>query len=78
MKRLGFLLLIFCAFTAKAQNLILNGSFEINTPVSTYPCISFDDGNLLNITNYSGATMPLIKDSCLVCSPPTFLGGGSC
>lgn len=33
MKRLGFIILLFCAFTIKAQN-ILNGSFEMNNATS--------------------------------------------
>jgi hypothetical protein len=36
MKRLGFILLMFCAFTIKAQqNMIINGSFENNTATTT-------------------------------------------
>jgi hypothetical protein len=30
MKRIAFILIIFCAFTTKAQNLVMNGSFEYN------------------------------------------------
>ena len=78
MRNLIFILLVCCAFTTKAQqNLILNGSFEINNPKSTYPCIDFKDGNVQYVTNYGGTVLPFIKDSCLGCSPPVFWGGGA-
>ena len=77
MSKLVYTLLFICsAFSVKAQNLILNGSFEINNPVSTYTCISLADGNFSDVTNYGGI-ITFIKDSCLVCPSQTFWGGGA-
>jgi hypothetical protein len=33
MKKATLILLMFCSFNTKAQNLILNGSFELNNPL---------------------------------------------
>jgi len=84
MKELILITLLFCcAFTTKAQNLILNGSFELNSSIncddelqtkiqyeSTVPySYHFGDEN----------TISLIKDSCVMCafSPnPEYWGGG--
>ncbi len=70
-------LIMFCAFIAKAQNLILNGSFEINTPSSTYPCTGFNSSNVIYVTLFDGLDVGLMKDSCLMCSPPVYWGGGA-
>ena len=85
MKKLSLITLLFCSvFTTKAQNLILNGSFELNSSIncddelqtkiqyeSTVPySYHFGDEN----------TISLIKDSCVMCafSPnPEYWGGGA-
>ena len=75
MKELILITLLFCcAFNTKAQNLILNGSFEQNSANSCY--MDYNDSNPYGITNY-GSYFYLFKDSCLVCSPPVYWGGGA-
>jgi len=87
MKKLSLITLLFCcAFTIKAQNLILNGSFENNTP----PLDSLNNGNCWiglstkidyeNTIHYSyhfgdDYTISLFKLPCLVCFPPASWGG---
>lgn len=77
MKRLGFILFLFCyALVIKAQpNLILNGSFEINSPTSSFPCTNLSTGNVLYVTLFDGLDIGLMKDSCLMCNPPVYWGG---
>jgi len=68
------LLLFFCAFITKAQNLILNGSFEQNN--ATILCWDDIDDNMEynNLIHYSTSfgddyTTALFSLPCLVCSP---------
>jgi hypothetical protein len=78
MKKLTLITLLFCAFTAKAQNLILNGSFELNNLTQCYDDLtSIYWNNTVDYTTSFGYTIVLHKDSCLRCSPPTFWGGGA-
>jgi len=79
MRKLIFIiLLMFYAFSIKAQqNLILNGSFEINNPVSAWPCTGLNSSNVSDVIVYQGLDVGFIKDSCLICSPPTYWGGGA-
>ena len=80
MKELILIILLFCCvFTAKAQNLILNGSFELNNSTQCFHEFYFI--NEYNTTlqysiDYGGpATLALIKNSCLTCLPQTYWGG---
>ena len=89
-KKLSFIGLIFCcAFTIKAQqNLVINGSFENNTPqidsifnsncwVDLYTKIDYE--NTIHYSYHFGDdyTTTLLKLPCLVCSPPVLWGGGA-
>ena len=72
---------MFCAFTIKAQqNLILNGSFELNSTIQCQTELSFpyDYNNTILYSNHFGNpfTIDIIKDSCLTCLPQTYWGGG--
>ena len=75
---------MFCAFTSKAQNIILNGSFEINNMTQCYEDLhswtSSPFNNYDSIIPYSssyGAAIVIMKGSCERCNPPTFWGGGT-
>jgi len=80
MKELILITLLFCsAFNVKAQNnLILNGSFEIN---SINPCfIGLDLFNYISNISYStlyAFEAGFHQDSCLRCIPSTYWGGGA-
>ena len=78
MKKLTLILLVFCAFTTKAQNIILNGSFEINTSTLCFENLytTTDYNNTVNFSSSYGYAIALFKDSCLKCNPPTYWGGG--
>jgi hypothetical protein len=75
---------MFYAFTSMAQNLILNGSFEINNMTQCYEDLhswtSSPFNNYDSIIPYSssyGAAIVIMKGSCERCNPPTFWGGGT-
>jgi hypothetical protein len=81
MKKLTLILLIFCVFTTKAQNLILNGSFELHNSTECFNEIIFinEYENTLSYSTEYGegnATVGLLKDSCLTCLPQNYWGGG--
>jgi hypothetical protein len=73
-------LLLICALNLKAQqNLVLNGSFELNN--SPTFCNDIDDNvDYNNLILYSTSfgdkfTSGIFKLPCLVCSPPVLFGG---
>ena len=81
MKKLIFIVILFCcAFTIKAQqNLVLNGSFELN---STTSCTNSFSDNLIysNYVSYSESfgvehSSGLYHLPCWVCSPSLLWGG---
>jgi hypothetical protein len=81
MKKLILIILLFCsAFNSKAQNIILNGSFELNNSMECINNLSFNeyDTTVLYSHDYSNnnITLALMKGSCLVCLPSTYWGGG--
>jgi len=80
-KKLTLILLVLCAFTIKAQqNLVLNGSFELNTVSQCHISMFPNDWNATvdYITSF-GSQAALTNDSCITCSdfPNYFLGGGA-
>jgi hypothetical protein len=80
-KKLTLILLMFCAFTIKAQpNLILNGSFEDNIITTCYMDTYPNDFNdsVANITSF-GSNLGMLNDSCPGCPefPGTYWGGGA-
>ena len=80
-KKLSLITLLFCcAFSVKAQNIILNGSFELNNSMECINNLSFNeyDTTVLYSHDYSNnnITLALMKGSCLVCLPSTYWGGG--
>ena len=79
MKKLIFIGFFFCcAFTAKAQNLILNGSFELNNAPDCYQSMNSASWNsTVSYSNSYNSAIVLLKDSCITCSdfPNYFLGG---
>ncbi len=73
-------LLLACAFTIKAQqNLVLNGSFELNNALGCWTGFAnnIDYNNTVSYSNHFGDdyTTAIFNLPCLVCSPP-FLWGG--
>jgi hypothetical protein len=89
MKKLSFITLLFCcAFSVKAQqNLVLNGSFELNNPIfdssSSSSCfielhLKSEYDNTILYSNHFGDdhTTPLYELPCLMCLPPVSWGGG--
>ncbi len=76
------LILLCCAFNTKAQqNLVLNGSFELN---SASQCVSdldskVDYDNTVSFSKHFGDkyTTALFKPPCWVCSPPVLWGGAA-
>ena len=81
MKKLIFIVILFCyVFTAKAQqNLVLNGSFELNSVAS---CTNSFSDNLIysNYVSYSESfgvehSSGLYHLPCWVCSPSLLWGG---
>ncbi len=80
MKKLIYILFLCFGLTANSQNLILNGSFELNTESQCYHAMNTNSWN--NTMLYSvayGTQIALIKDSCVTCTflPNYFLGGGA-
>ena len=88
MRKLSFIGLLFCcAFTIKAQqNLVLNGSFENNTPptdsLNNINCwigleTKIDYENTIHYSYHFGDdyTISLFKLPCLICFPPVTWGG---
>jgi hypothetical protein len=76
MKNIAFILFMFCAFNAKAQNnLVLNGSFESNS--FTACADNWISATLPYINNYGSLYLSFMKDSCLFCNPPVYFGGGA-
>jgi hypothetical protein len=81
MKKLIFIVILFCyVFTAKAQqNLVLNGSFELNSATSCFN--SMDDNIEYNNTlSYSKSfgddySTGITSLPCWVCSPSVLWGG---
>ena len=80
MRNLIFILLVCCAFTTKAQNLVHNGSFEQNTETQCYHSMNkWDwDSTVAHSTMYGGFAS-LLKDSCVTCAylPNYYWGGGA-
>jgi len=79
-KKLSLITLLFCcAFSVKAQNIILNGSFELNNSMECINNLSFNeyDTTVQYSHDYSinDITLALMKGSCLVCLPSTYWGG---
>jgi len=86
MKKLILIAFLFCAFSVKAQqNLVLNGSFELNNPI--FDSISFSTcfidlhlkseyDNTILYSNHFGDdyTTTLWKIPCLACTPQTLWG----
>ena len=71
---------MFCAFTIKAQqNLILNGSFELNNSTDDltefYNINQYDNTVHYSIEYGDNNTLSLIKNSVLTCLPSTYWGG---
>ena len=78
MKNLILITLLFCsAFSVKAQNLILNGSFEDNIITTCYMDEFPNDFNdsIINITSF-GTHTGILNDSCIAC-PPYYWGDGA-
>ena len=79
MKELSLITLLFCcAFTTKAQNLVLNGSFELNNAVLNIMDLSPSGYNATILHSYhfgDDFTTTLLKTPVLACSPPVFWGG---
>ena len=66
------------AFTNKAQNLILNGSFELNSETQCYNAMYSNTWNTtVAFSTAYGSRSEILKDSCEKCIPPTFWGGGA-
>lgn len=78
MRKKLLIFLLFCAFNTKAQNLILNGSFEDHDITICYEQMPSSDFNtkVSFITSF-GSDIQLTRDSCERCNPPTFWGGGA-
>jgi hypothetical protein len=80
-KRLGFILLVFCACNLQAQNLVLNGSFEDHTAPDCYNNFNLTQWNstVVNSTQYNNGWVALLNDSCVTCGylPNYYWGGGS-
>jgi len=78
-RKLSLISLLFCcAFVVKAQNLILNGSFEQNN--LNYCADYFNSmstSTVTSVTNYSGSFTYIHRDSCLKCNPQVYWGGGA-
>ena len=79
MKKLTLILLVLCAFTIKAQqNMIINGSFELNTETQCYNSMNQSTWNAtVNYTTSFGSQVQIMKDSCAVCIDfPNYFWGG--
>jgi hypothetical protein len=82
MKKLTLILLVFCAFTIKAQvNLVKNGSFELNTVIpgsdSLYTSSNYNNNIMFSIHFGDYYTTTLVKIPYLACQPPILWGGGA-
>ena len=81
MKKLTLISLLFCAFTIKAQqNLVLNGSFELNNSTICYHFMnSIAWNNTVDFTNSYKSSIGFINDSCITCIsfPNYYWGGGA-
>ena len=82
MKKLILITLLFCsAFSVKAQNLVLNGSFEDHSAPDCYNNFNLTQWNatVANSTQYNNGWVSLLNDSCAVCSnsPNVFMGVGA-
>ncbi len=69
-----------CACNLQAQNLVLNGSFELNTAIyciHDLPKKSYENTVQHSMCFGDNSTLSLINDSCLTCSPPVYWGGGA-
>ncbi len=70
-------LIMFCAFIIKAQNLILNGSFEQHSVNSCYESLFFNSWNTkVSYSTSYGHKMEIHSDSCEKCIPSMYWGGG--
>jgi hypothetical protein len=82
MKKIAFIFLMFCsAFNLKAQNLILNGSFELNNAAFFWNDMD-DNIEYANTIFYSKSfgdnfTTSILKVPFLACSPSVLWGGGA-
>lgn len=79
MKKLILIAFLFCAISVKAQqNLVLNGSFELNNAI---PCwngldsIAYNNTVLYSYNFGDNYSIALFKLPCTVCSPPILWGG---
>ena len=82
MKKLILIAFLFCAFSVKAQqNLVLNGSFELNSALQCFDELNskIDYENAISYSYHFGNefTTYLLNGSCLSCSPPVLWGGGA-
>ncbi len=81
MRKLVYILLFICfTFNIKAQNIILNGSFELNNAPDCYNSLFDYEWNYTVDSSFAfGSRIQLVKDSCVTCSffPNYFLGGGA-
>ena len=82
MKKLILIAFLFCAFSVKAQqNLVLNGSFELNSATQCADELDTKveyDNTVSSSTHFGDKyTTYLLNGSCLSCSPPVSWGGGS-
>jgi len=80
MKRLFLILLLCCTFLMKAQqNLILNGSFELNNATDCFEELytQSDYNATVSFSTSFGYAIVLMQDSCLRCPSQTFFLGGS-
>ena len=72
-------LLLACAFTIKAQpNLVLNGSFELNTAAQCWEGLPIPDYNTTILYSHhfgDNYTTTLFRLPCLAYSPPVLWGG---
>jgi hypothetical protein len=80
MKKLIFIVILFCyAFTIKAQqNLVLNGSFELNNAFYCWTGLPISDYNTTILYSHhfgDNYTTTLFRLPCLACSPPVLWGG---
>ncbi len=80
MKRLIYILFVCFGLTASSQNLILNGSFELNNSTVCYNAMD-DNIEYNNTLSYSKSfgddyTTVNFRLPCWACSPP-YLWGGS-
>ena len=79
MKKLILITFLFCSFSIKAQqNLVLNGSFELNSATQCWTGLPISDYNAtIQFSHHFGDeyTTTLFSLPCLACSPPVLWGG---